>query len=83
MSFEMTSAQKEAFQNASSGAVSTDNATDMIALVISFFAIVWLVIIFIGYSKKLAERQIDILDLVFPISLAVFVTILVASILFS
>lgn len=83
MSFEMTQAQQSAFSDAASGAVSTSDATSMITLVVSSLALTWLLIVFLGYSKKLANREIDILDLLFPLSLAVFVTIVVASILFS
>lgn len=83
MSFDMTSAQRQAFSEATAGTVTTENATDMIALVVSALAVTWLVFLFLGLSKKMASKEIEILDYLYSTCLAVFVVIVVASIMFS
>ena len=79
----MSSAQQQAFTDATSGSVTTTDATNMVAMIVSVMAITWLLIVFLGYFKKTAHREIELIDFLMPMCLSVFVVILVASILFS
>lgn len=83
MSFDMTSAQQQAFSESSGGAVTAANATELIALVVSFLAITWLLVLFLGYSKKMANKEMDLMEYLYCVCCAVLAVIVVASVLFS